>query len=960
MSEVQNHPGSKHADSRLLDVVALVKRGDAMAFEELYRLTYKYAYFHAKSILHDDDEAWDLVQETYIAVYQHIDSLREERYVKSWISGIIFNLGMKRLRKKRDLLLDEDKDFLFEAVEDGSIGTSPEKALDSKETSAIVREVIDQLPALQKAAVIAYYFDEKTVAVIAEEAMCSENTIKSRLNYARKAMKDSIQKKERQMGVKLHAATGPIIVFVLRDMFNSMIVSGQKARYTWMGIHKSLGLAGLAAQAAGAGTAGGAGNTTAAAGAGSNASAGGTGNTSTAASEGAGSSTATGAAGSPGNAVPAAASEGAGSSAATTAAGSPGNAAASGTSEGAGSAAAAGSSGSAAAAGSSGSAAAAGGTGSAAATTAAAGTISAAGAAGKAGAASLLFGAVKVKTAVIILTACLATGGAAGVAIGKGMIASGHRTSVEKAYGDQGSPAPTDAADVLPAATGASIEATVPADAADPAVDMSDGWKTLENGRGYVENGAYIRHTWKEIEGELYYFDRNGRMADQEISLGRQTFSFDTDGHLTGIRAADSGTECTVYCDEGIRYSLDNGCLLRESPEDGKQTIYEGANPLISFTISDNTAFCFSAETLLLIDVTDGSILNDYSVASLGISAPLSICLSDSALYLSTLDSDGAEGYLTEFTNLVSPPNGYGSDSSNDYKWKNVNYASGYSPEFYKLQAANEAIYYLRSNRYPTVSGVQSSGYKLCRSSNSQSTVLMDENIDEFFIYNDTLYYMANSALKKKSLSQMAAATADRNQKALAAYRERLTEYAKIPVETGSDQPSSPTSFNVVDLNQDGVFEVLVERGNYFATSYCELLYYTDHLEQADLSQSCRTVGEENGLIISSFCHQNFDCTVYHFDGTGITQVASIILSPDISVYESKNAAVAEVNRGLADLKRWEFGAGELTGLELSETAFDLAFSGDGARSGSVPSSLCAFAQDFLSPVLSPSEEPAE
>ena len=159
MSEVQNHPGSKHADSRLLDVVALVKRGDTMAFEELYRLTYKYAYFHARSILHDDDEAWDLVQETYIAVYQHIDSLREERYVKSWISGIVFNLGMKRLRKKRDLLVDEENDFLFDALEDENTDGSPEKALDSKETATIVREVIDRLPALQKAAVIAYYFD---------------------------------------------------------------------------------------------------------------------------------------------------------------------------------------------------------------------------------------------------------------------------------------------------------------------------------------------------------------------------------------------------------------------------------------------------------------------------------------------------------------------------------------------------------------------------------------------------------------------------------------------------------------------------------------------------------------------------------------------------------------------------------------------------------------------------------
>ncbi|EEG56812.1 Sigma-70 region 2, partial [[Clostridium] asparagiforme DSM 15981] len=257
MSEVQNHPGSKHADSRLLDVVALVKRGDTMAFEELYRLTYKYAYFHARSILHDDNEAWDLVQETYIAVYQHIDSLREERYVKSWISGIVFNLGMKRLRKKRDLLVDEENDFLFDALEDENTDGSPEKALDSKETAAIVREVIDRLPALQKAAVIAYYFDEKSVSDIAREAMCSENTIKSRLNYARKAMKEGIEHKERQMGVKLHVVTGPMIVFVLRGMFSSMTVSAQKARYTWMAVRKTLGLAGMAAGAGSAGSAGG-------------------------------------------------------------------------------------------------------------------------------------------------------------------------------------------------------------------------------------------------------------------------------------------------------------------------------------------------------------------------------------------------------------------------------------------------------------------------------------------------------------------------------------------------------------------------------------------------------------------------------------------------------------------------------------------------------------------------------
>ena len=873
MSEVQNHPGSKHADSRLLDVVALVKRGDAMAFEELYRLTYKYAYFHAKSILHDDDEAWDLVQETYIAVYQHIDSLREERYVKSWISGIVFNLGMKRLRKKRDLLVDGENDFLFDALEDENTDVSPEKALDSKETAAIVREVIDRLPALQKAAVIAYYFDEKSVADIAREAMCSENTIKSRLNYARKAMKEGIEHKERQMGVKLHVVTGPMIVFVLRGMFSSMTVSAQKARYTWMAVRKTLGLAGMAAGAGSAGSAGG------------------------------------GAAGS-----------------------------------------------SRSAGGSAGSSASAAGP---AASTAAAGATGTAGSAG-AGAASLLFGAVKVKTAVIILTACLATGGAAGVAIGKGAIAASRQETAGQSNGGSGSP--TSQADVLSANTGAPDGTDTHAETTGPAVDLSDGWKILENnsGYGYMENGEYVRHTWKEIEREVYYFDRNGRMADQQTSLGRQTFSFNSDGRLTGIQAADNGAGCTVYYDEDIRYSLDNGRLIRESPENGHLTLYDGPEALTGFTVSDDMALCFSVNKLLLIDAADGSVLNEYPVASLDITAPLSLCLSDSGLYLSALNSERTDGNLIKLTNLVVPPDGYATDTRDNYGLDNINHSYGYSPEFFKLQAADGEVYFLRSNRYPTAGGVQTSGYRLCRISNHEATVLMDENVDEFFIHSDTLFYMTGSELKKKSLSQIAAATAERNQKALAAYRERLTEYAKIPKDTTDDDPAVPVGFSVVDLNQDGVFEVLVERGQYFATQYCELLYYTDHLEQADLLQSCNLINENNGLILSTIAHYDLNCTVYHFDGTGVREVANIYLSPNILSYENERAAAAEITQGLADLERWEYGTNEISGLILNETTFDLTLTGNGARTSYIPSTFYLFAEEFISPALNPEEYSAQ
>lgn len=475
-----------------------------------------------------------------------------------------------------------------------------------------------------------------------------------------------------------------------------------------------------------------------------------------------------------------------------------------------------------------------------------------------------------------------------------------------------------------------------------------------------MENGEYVRHTWKEIEREVYYFDRNGRMADQQTSLGRQTFSFNSDGRLTGIQAADNGAGCTVYYDEDIRYSLDNGRLIRESPENGHLTLYDGPEALTGFTVSDDMALCFSVNKLLLIAAADGSVLNESPVASLDITAPLSLCLSDSGLYLSALNSERTDGNLIKLTNLVVPPDGYATDTRDSFSLENINHSYGYSPEFFKLQAADGEVYFLRSNRYPTAGGVQTSGYRLCRISNHEATVLMDENVDEFFIHSDTLFYMTGGELKKKSLSQIAAATAERNQKALAAYRERLTEYAKIPKDTTDDDPAVPVGFSVVDLNQDGVFEVLVERGQYFATQYCELLYYTDHLEQADLLQSCNLINENNGLILSTIAHYDLNCTVYHFDGTGVREVANIYLSPNILSYENERAAAAEITQGLADLERWEYGTNEISGLILNETTFDLTLTGNGARTSYIPSTFYLFAEEFLSPALNPEEYSAQ
>ena len=119
------------------------------------------------------------------------------------------------------MLLGEDGEEEFEALPEQDEARLPEESLDRKETVKIVKEVIEGLPVLQKAAVIAYYMDEMGIVDIARLAQCSEGTIKSRLNYARKAMKERILQKE------------TVIVLALRQMFMGTAVSPEKMALVW-------------------------------------------------------------------------------------------------------------------------------------------------------------------------------------------------------------------------------------------------------------------------------------------------------------------------------------------------------------------------------------------------------------------------------------------------------------------------------------------------------------------------------------------------------------------------------------------------------------------------------------------------------------------------------------------------------------------------------------------------------
>ena len=199
---------------QLLDGINTLQIGNSRGFDVIYNETYSYVYARARMIMKDEQDANDLVQDTYIQAYQNINSLQDPQNIFAWLGGIAYRQGMKIYRKKNDVLLDEDCEGFFEQIESEDISWNPELSAEQKAVGNIVAEIIDELPPLQKVALTAFYYDGMKINEIAQMYDCSSNTIKSRLNYAKKFVREKVETREKQDNVRLHSVGGISIFFL--------------------------------------------------------------------------------------------------------------------------------------------------------------------------------------------------------------------------------------------------------------------------------------------------------------------------------------------------------------------------------------------------------------------------------------------------------------------------------------------------------------------------------------------------------------------------------------------------------------------------------------------------------------------------------------------------------------------------------------------------------------------------
>ena len=210
--------------NELAKLVQRILSGESEAFDELYLKTYKAAFFHAKKVLKNEQDAEDAVAEGYMRAYENRSRLQQPEAVQAWICRIVTNIALNMVRDNRygDAASLDDEDFFYEPVAPES--ETPDLVLDKKATEKLIGSMIDALPEVQRTAVMLYYFDEMSVGQIASVMGCSEGTVKSRLNYARKHLQEAVLAEEKR-GVKLYSVSPALLLASIRRLIGAETVS---------------------------------------------------------------------------------------------------------------------------------------------------------------------------------------------------------------------------------------------------------------------------------------------------------------------------------------------------------------------------------------------------------------------------------------------------------------------------------------------------------------------------------------------------------------------------------------------------------------------------------------------------------------------------------------------------------------------------------------------------------------
>lgn len=175
-------------------LVAQCRSGDGTAFDELVRRYKDRVYSVVYRYLGNREDALDVAQEVFVRAYDGIGEFRGASGVYTWLYSIASNLSRNRLRdgsrKGRNMAVPLE---VAEWRVSGDAGKDPSAHAQRQELDETLQRCLNELPEACRMAFVLRVFENLSYDEIAAAMECPEGTVKSRINQARRVLRERLR-----------------------------------------------------------------------------------------------------------------------------------------------------------------------------------------------------------------------------------------------------------------------------------------------------------------------------------------------------------------------------------------------------------------------------------------------------------------------------------------------------------------------------------------------------------------------------------------------------------------------------------------------------------------------------------------------------------------------------------------------------------------------------------------------
>jgi len=173
---------------KLSDAILVLRcqKRDESAFRELVDRWQPRLYYYVRRIVEEENAVWDVLQESWLAVFQKIRKLENPRKFPAWLYKISHNKAVSLLRKEGKYVQIAEAQMADYSENNGTIGVA-------KEQAELAHKLLAKLKLAHREILTLYFLEGFSIKEMAGILEVSEGTVKSRLHYAKHKLREALK-----------------------------------------------------------------------------------------------------------------------------------------------------------------------------------------------------------------------------------------------------------------------------------------------------------------------------------------------------------------------------------------------------------------------------------------------------------------------------------------------------------------------------------------------------------------------------------------------------------------------------------------------------------------------------------------------------------------------------------------------------------------------------------------------